>query len=214
MESEFSSSSFRWLCRETCRCIVAMSVTYFILKKKKKRSEADKKITQQKYKRKKERSVYTKFPCIYISDRTQSAMIGKPLKYYIWPVRVKGKVETCGLNRHNLNLFLDVGHQHSSAQGVKHCSWYSQVTYLWYPLFPNNTSFSWGNIVPISVSRCSSTFCTSMAPSLKSPCAELVCFQSNNISRRANLLSNWFLFYISSKTRKAIFMRICWCFFF
>lgn len=32
MEREFSSSSFRWLCRETCRCIVAMSVTYFILK--------------------------------------------------------------------------------------------------------------------------------------------------------------------------------------
>lgn len=141
-------------------------------------------------------------------------MTGKSLKYYIWTVRVKGKVETCGLNRHNLNLFLDAGHQHSSAWGVKHCSWYSQVTYLWYPLFPNNTSFSWGNIVPISVSQCSSTFCTSMAPSLKSPCAELVCFQSNNISRRANLLSNWFLFYISSKTRKGIFMRICWCFFF
>lgn len=123
-------------------------------------------------------------------------MIGKSLKYYIWTVRVKGEVETCGLNRHNLNLFLDAGHQHSSAWGVQHCSWYSQVTYLWYPLFPNNTSFSWGIIVPVSVSQCSSTFCTSMAPSLKSPCAELVCFQSNNISRRANLLSNWFLFYI------------------
>lgn len=31
MDSEFSSSSFRWLCRDTWRCRVAMSVTYFML---------------------------------------------------------------------------------------------------------------------------------------------------------------------------------------
>lgn len=38
MDRELSSSSFRWLCRETCRCIVAMSVTYFMLKEEKKRT--------------------------------------------------------------------------------------------------------------------------------------------------------------------------------
>lgn len=31
MDSVFSSSSLRWLCRETCRCMVAISVTYFML---------------------------------------------------------------------------------------------------------------------------------------------------------------------------------------
>lgn len=31
MDNEFSSSSFRWLCRDTWRCRVAMSVTYFML---------------------------------------------------------------------------------------------------------------------------------------------------------------------------------------
>lgn len=35
IDNELSSSSFRWLCRETCRCIVAMSVTYFMLKEEK-----------------------------------------------------------------------------------------------------------------------------------------------------------------------------------
>lgn len=34
MDSEFSSSSFLWLCRDTWRCRVAMSVTYFMLYKK------------------------------------------------------------------------------------------------------------------------------------------------------------------------------------
>lgn len=31
MDREFSSSSFLWLCRDTWRCRVAMSVTYFML---------------------------------------------------------------------------------------------------------------------------------------------------------------------------------------
>lgn len=36
MDREFSSSSFLWLCRETCRCSIAMSDTYFILKTRRK----------------------------------------------------------------------------------------------------------------------------------------------------------------------------------
>lgn len=54
-----------------------------------------------------------------------------------------------------------------------------------------------------------------MAPSLKSPCAELVCFQSNNISKEGQFVKQLISFYISSKTWKAIhLLRICWCFFY